>query len=175
MPRIRKLRTDCKLHGHVDEAIALYQAGWSLTQLADRYQVHCSNVMRVLKSFGMKTRSRREGINICHNQGRWLRLCREQNNSWNGGRSHHTEGYILIKTPDHPRADQRGYVPEHVLVAEKTLGRHLHTNEVVHHKNRKRADNRPANLQVMDVSKHLRLHAALQNGHIGINRYKDNS
>lgn len=68
-----------------------------------------------------------------------------------------TKGYRYIYVPEHARADGHGYVAEHHLVAEKMLGRSLTVEEVVHHKNRKRADNRPQNLVVYeDSGAHLR-------------------
>lgn len=65
---------------------------------------------------------------------------------WKGGvRMRH--GYRTIRAPTHPRA-QGGYVWEHVLVAEKMLGRFLTPGEEVHHINRVKTDNRPENLKV---------------------------
>jgi len=70
-------------------------------------------------------------------------------------RSH---GYIRRHVPDHPFADKRGYVFEHRLVAEQTIGRYLRKDEVVHHLNRITDDNRPENLAVMTMSEHAKLH-----------------
>jgi len=67
-------------------------------------------------------------------------------------------GYVNVYVPDHPDADHRGRVVEHRLVMEKNLGRALLSTECIHHINGKRDDNRIENLQVMSISKHIRLH-----------------
>lgn len=46
---------------------------------------------------------------------------------------------------------------EHRLVMEEMLGRYLDPQEVVHHRNKIRSDNRPANLQLFGTNAdHLR-------------------
>ena len=70
-------------------------------------------------------------------------------------------GYVYVKCPDlnNPRARKKdGYIFEHVLVMEKHLGRHLERNEIVHHKNHIRDDNRIENLELMSHSKHAAYH-----------------
>lgn len=80
---------------------------------------------------------------------------------WNGGVMHTSQGYIAIKVPKgHHLRQAHGYAYEHKLVAEQMLGRHLMSGEVVHHKNRDRADNQPENLVVLMNGDHVRLHAA---------------
>jgi len=59
-------------------------------------------------------------------------------------------GYVEIHTKYHPLADKAGYVFEHRIIAERMLGRFLKSNEIVHHKNRIRWDNRPENLEVCE-------------------------
>lgn len=57
------------------------------------------------------------------------------------------DGYVLVKVPDHPRAS-RGWVREHIVVMEQTIGRHLLPGEEVHHINGVKDDNRPENLEL---------------------------
>ena len=74
------------------------------------------------------------------------------------GGDHH----VLIKDWDHPRADRHGYVYEHLLVAEETLGRKVLKGEVVHHINCVKEDNRPENLFVCKSSQeHFLIHGSL--------------
>jgi hypothetical protein len=72
----------------------------------------------------------------------------ENNPSWKGGRIR-TRGYVYIYSPDHPYPSLNGtYVQEHRLVMEKHLRRFLTKDEVVHHINGIKDDNRIENLQL---------------------------
>jgi len=78
--------------------------------------------------------------------------------SWNGG-TFIRSGYRFIKIPDHPFANNLGYVREHRLVMEKFLGRYLTPKEVVHHKDGNKLNNSVENLAIMDNREHPHTHA----------------
>ena len=75
-----------------------------------------------------------------------------------GHRKRRPDGYISIFCPDHPNATKDGHVLEHVLIMERAIGRYLEKDEVVHHKNHIRDDNRLENLELMTFREHARLH-----------------
>ena len=68
------------------------------------------------------------------------------------------DGYVRVYYPEHPNASKDGYVLEHHLVMEKHIGRYIRKDEVVHHKNHIRNDNRLENLELMTFKEHASLH-----------------
>ena len=81
----------------------------------------------------------------------------DRNAFWAGGLSVDKQGYILVKSPDHPARTKSGYVRAHRLVMEKQLGRALASEEVVDHRNGDTSDNRPENLVLYSSNaEHLR-------------------
>lgn len=75
-----------------------------------------------------------------------------------GHKKKRKDGYITIYFPDHPKSASTGYIMEHILVMECLIGRHLKDDEVVHHINNKRDDNRKENLQLMTFKEHAGFH-----------------
>jgi len=98
---------------------------------------------------------------------------RSWNGNWKGGRTYHTNGYVIVRTRSHPRARRSGYVFEHILVMETSLGRHLYPDETVHHKNGVKDDNRPENLElwVRPQPSGIRVEDALQWAQEIVRRY----
>jgi len=70
------------------------------------------------------------------------------NPHWKSGRYISSQGYRYILSKGHPRAINGGYVPEHILVAEKILGRFLFPSETVHHLDSNKLNNVPSNLYI---------------------------
>lgn len=83
----------------------------------------------------------------------------EKNDSWKGGRTKDSRGYVLVKVQGHPRAKTAGdYVFEHIIVAESHIGRYLGPSEIIHHINGVKDDNRPENLYITNPSEHSSVH-----------------
>ena len=69
---------------------------------------------------------------------------------WKGGRyKDNASGYVWVYNPNHPSCTKKGYVLEHRLTIEKFIGRYLRGNEIIHHKNKEKDDNRIENLEII--------------------------
>lgn len=71
-------------------------------------------------------------------------------------------GYRAIYLPDHPKAmtsdNWKGFIYEHIAVAEQKIGRTLTDEEVVHHLDNNPLNNKYENLMVLTRSEHFQLH-----------------
>ena len=146
----------------------LYKLYWkkeyTLTEIGKMFNCAGVTIFFKLKKFGIKTRNRIEANNTKRfkkrNKGR---NAGKDNPQWKGGITKSWNGYIYIKNPDHPGATKRGYVKRSRLVAEKMLGRYLYPEEIVHHENEIKDDDRPENIEVKESrSSHMKHHRNLQ-------------
>lgn len=68
--------------------------------------------------------------------------------------------YCVVR--NHPNAIKYGYVLHHRIIMENHLQRLLSKNEVVHHINGDKLDNRIENLKLMNANEHVKLHGAIK-------------
>lgn len=134
-PSMKQERGAC--HQNRDRLLELAAQGASLSEIA--------------RDVGTNKRHVRDYIErhqIPHTP--WDRTAPENNSSWRGGRTIDKDGYVLLKSTEHPRRNRNGYMREHRLVMEQTLGRLLTADEVVHHKDGNPQNNDPQNLEVYE-------------------------
>ena len=78
--------------------------------------------------------------------------------SWNIKKIVSKGDYLYAIVPEHPKRTKNNYVLAHRVIVENFLGRLLNDDEVVHHINENKKDNRIENLQVLSASEHAKLH-----------------
>lgn len=158
------MRNDC-IDYPVDEIRDSIAAGQTQQQIADRLKqthdprISAKLIYKVCKKWGI----------VCQRTGP---RSGSGHPEWKGGRIEDRNGYWHVWAPEHPeclrvnearRLKANGgyyrkekYIQEHRLVMEKHLGRYLQPNEVVHHLNDDKKDNRIENLQLFDSNaRHL--------------------
>lgn len=113
---------------------------------------YCGKEFETFSCYDKRKRKHRFCSKACEGNFRKLKNTRD---SWEKGHIGKTTGYIYV------RIDGKVYC-EHDLIMEKHLGRRLEKNEVVHHKNGIKTDNRLENLEVMTKGDHQRLHGEMR-------------
>lgn len=132
-PPSRRTQFICSVDGCDGQALARHLCGKHYA----RWQTHGD------PTINLKDRSEfRSGLD-------WRKLSDVRKLSWRDAGN----GYRGIHWPEHPNANRNGGIAEHVAVIAAKLGRPLRLGENVHHKNGKRDDNRPENLEIW-ASKH---------------------
>ena len=130
------------------EILTLYDSGISATKIGKQFGVGTTAITRVLKRFDRK---------ICTNKG-------SDHPNWKGGRGLKSGYWTVFVEGYHPRKLNIGRVYEHILVAEKKLGRYITKKEPIHHIDFNRQNNKEENLFVCKTtSQHMKIHYSLEN------------
>jgi hypothetical protein len=139
-----------------------YEEKEGMKEIAEAAGTSRQRLGRWMNFWNLPRRSCAEGVRT-----KWIREGRESlSPNWSGGKwLKKREKEWRVYAPSHPRA-QNSSVAEHILVAEKRIGRFLEEEEVVHHLDLNHANNVPENLCVMTNSQHKTLHNVL--GDVGI-------
>lgn len=119
-----------------------YEERRKLDPKFDRICEHCGT------AFSYKDKSARFCSTRCFAKSRPM----EKHPQWGGGKTKTRRGYIHVRMGN----DTRQY--EHRAIAERILGRKLSFNEVVHHVNGDKSDNRNCNLLICGRGYHKWLH-----------------
>ena len=136
--------------------IALYESGMSIKKIAELAGCSVGASQSALRWAKVRFRSIKEGVKLAFPEGR----SGEKHPQWAGGRRGAGKDmtYVYIYSPDHPFSADKGYVMEHRLVMEKKLGRFLTHDEIVHHINGIKNDNRVENLELTKRGEHTKQH-----------------
>ena len=165
-----------------DDLIALFVEEYArdkptVKEIAEKYGISTGKMYYLLRDAGCAfTRKHRKPITEKERQNRsraqkgkiiserQRKMISEKNscnyngmNGW-GHLKKRSDGYLQAYVPKHPAARADGYVMLHTLIVEKELGRYLHDDEVVHHINHIRDDNRLDNLLLMKKHEHMSMH-----------------
>lgn len=108
---------------------------------------NCGKVFQTTPAYDKRSPNHRFCSRQCCGEFMSYKNTREH---WKGGRIT-PGGYKEIYIDKKP-------IREHILIMENHIGRPLRKDEVVHHKNGDRLDNRIENLELMTRSEHARLH-----------------
>jgi hypothetical protein len=98
---------------------------------------------------------------LCHS----CRYKGNRNPKWKGGKFTDCDGYVRLNSMwDHPRANPAGQVYEHIVVAEKMIGRSVAPYEIVHHLDGNKQNNHPDNLDILSsTAEHNKIHNHYKN------------
>lgn len=130
--------------------------------LYSRVEVKCSNCGESLtrKRCFLKKYKHFFCSSKCRGEWKKKNLMPSNKEWWNGG-TRENNGYIQIFSKGHPYKNKSNYVMEHRLVMEEHLGRYLKPEEVVHHINGNKKDNRLENLMLFkNQAEHTKFHAS---------------
>jgi len=123
------------LHDHEKCAkiVALYRKGENLRAIAIINSISHETVRKVLIDYGVLHHNRKLNSKEALKYG----------------------GYVKVFVgKDYPGANKQGYIGEHRLVMQESIGRRLNSWEVVHHIDRNKSNNALSNLKLVNRCDH---------------------
>lgn len=133
-------------HSNSQEMVNRFKHGESASSIAKSLGLFTTSVTRVLKRYDLKMPSGKG----------------KEHSGWKGGRGIKS-GYWTVYIENHPRRLNNGRVFEHILIAEKKLGRFINKSEPIHHIDFNPLNNDPGNLYVCKNNKdHAKIHHSLE-------------
>lgn len=151
----------------------MYSLGYSMKELGKYFDCSVGTIYNCFKEYNIKSRNRMNNFTknklSLANKGKThkpyertdeikKKMSEAKLKKGIGHKKTRVDGYIAVYFPDHPKSSKDGYIMEHDLIMECYIGRWLKDDEVVHHINHIRSDNRIGNLQLMTFKEHARLH-----------------
>ncbi|KKN74892.1 hypothetical protein LCGC14_0386410 [marine sediment metagenome] len=140
-----------------------WEQNMTTTEISKLFGVGMSAVAHAMNRLGVPKRSHGEQLRKQYELGKITApLTGRAMVNWRGGRMTKA-GYIYEKLHESHRfwcmarkggGHQHGYAAQHRLVMAEHLGRPLVTEDIVHHLNGQRADNRLENLSLVDRRTH---------------------
>ncbi len=126
---------------------------------------HCSKEYAVYPSQLKWNQIREHKKNFCSTQCQNKFYSGDNHPNWIGGSIEHATGYIKDYV-------DKKYTARHRIFMEELVGRKLSEDEVVHHKNGNKHDNRIENLEIMTRSEHAKHHISEREKDLSTGRLK---
>lgn len=145
----------------------LYQSGCSMPEISKKLGMALSTIRYRLNKAGI-LRSRKDGIRLASkrgrlgsgNRGKKVVFSEEHKKNISKAKKGVGRGYRLNGNGyyEYTMGEHKGR-HIHVVKMEKLIGRRIHRNECVHHKDKNKTNNSVENLELMTLSEHAKLHA----------------
>lgn len=142
-----------------------WEEGCSQREICNRLNIATSYMSRLFKRYNIPKRPTGHW-NI--NSGKVIGTAKIENDVHNITGRWKKNGYVMLVIKTHPHScETHGVIFEHRVVVEESLGRYLTEDEIIHHKNEIKDDNRLENLEVTNRAKHTIYH------HVGVKRSEE--